>query len=670
MATLSRELRRELERTVVKARREAESGARKALEQLAVDHHEPWAGMTIDQRSLRNRLRAHGRQLGDQRDVKTETQSIDHLVTECAYEHWHRMLFARFLAECDLLIEPSSGVPVSLTECQELARAQAIDWLALASSFAVRMLPQIFRAGDPVLEVLFPPENRQQLEDLLNSLPRETFTAEDSLGWVYQFWQAERKDQVNESGVKIGADELAAVTQLFTEDYMVLFLLHNTLGAWWVAKRKAEGKECNLPGYDWTYLRLNEDGSPAAGNFEGWPRAAKNIKILDPCEGSGHFIVSALPILVAFRMEEEGLSREQGVVAVLRDNLFGLELDLRCTQIAAFNLALAAWRMVGYRGFPRLNIACSGLGINAKEEDWVKLAGRDERLRGAMKVLYDLFQLAPVLGSLIDPKRVGGNLFIAEFEKVQPLLESAVRSEQADDATHELAVTAQGLVQTAQILTAEFTLVATNVPYLGRGKQDQRLKEYCDRYHPAAKADLATCFVERCLRFCHPNGTTALVSPQNWLFLPSYTTVRKKLLQEVQIDVVVRLGANAFQDMNFWAATTALTVITATFPGPTHCFLGLDASSPKEHSEKKKILREQIEGTTHQVEQSSQLNNPDARISMEAPSRHIKLGDVAITPQGMKTGDDPRFRRMWWEVEVAQRQMAIPTWSTRQNVLS
>ena len=163
MATLSRELRRELERTVIKARREAEIGAKKALEQLAVHNHEPWSGMTADQRSLRNRLRAHGRQLGDLRDVKSEKQTIDHLVTECAYEHWHRMLFARFLAESDLLIEPGSACPISLAECQELARERDTDWLDSRKFICRANVAANFRAGDPALEVSLPPETRQRL---------------------------------------------------------------------------------------------------------------------------------------------------------------------------------------------------------------------------------------------------------------------------------------------------------------------------------------------------------------------------------------------------------------------------------------------------------------------------------------------------------------------------
>ena len=106
---------------------------------------------------------------------------------------------------------------------------------------------EVFRPDDPVLDVILPPETRQKLEEKLAGLPTEVFTAEDSLGWVYQFWQRDEKERINKSEVEIGADELSPVTQLFTEDYMVLFLLHNTLGAWWTAKRRAEDKPTSCP---------------------------------------------------------------------------------------------------------------------------------------------------------------------------------------------------------------------------------------------------------------------------------------------------------------------------------------------------------------------------------------------------------------------------------------
>jgi len=192
VTTLDRGLRKDLESAVRRAWRAAEPGARQAVELLAVHHREPWGTLTAAQRALRNRLRAHGRQLGDRRDERSGGQAIDQLVAECAYEHWHRMLFARFLAENDLLIEPESGMPLSLAECRELALERGTDWLELASAFAQRMLPQIFRAGDPVLEVSFPPETRQELEEILKALPGAVFAADDSLGWVYQFWQSGR----------------------------------------------------------------------------------------------------------------------------------------------------------------------------------------------------------------------------------------------------------------------------------------------------------------------------------------------------------------------------------------------------------------------------------------------------------------------------------------------
>ncbi|MFD0388789.1 Eco57I restriction-modification methylase domain-containing protein [Tistrella bauzanensis] len=434
--------------------------------------------------------------------------------------------------------------------------------MPLASDYAERMLPQIFRKDDPVLDIALPPETRSELEDLLKALPKAVFEADDSLGWVYQFWQAEKKDEVNRSEVKIGADELPAVTQLFTEDYMVLFLLHNTLGAWRAGKVLASNPglaasaasedalraACSVGDVDWTYLRFvrdkAEDGAegpwrPAAGTFDGWPKAAKDITVLDPCMGSGHFLLFALPILVAFRMAEEDLSERDAIDAVLRNNLFGLEIDPRCTQIAAFNLAFAAWKRVGFRVLPQVNLACSGLAIGVTKAEWLKLAeravtvadpaakrdllgieqnllthGLEERVKNGLEALYDLFAKAPWLGSLIDPRRASADIFREGFEKLEPLLASILTASDTEEA-REMAVAAQGMAKAANILAAEFSLVLTNVPYLGRARQDSILGAFCKQEYPLSKADLATTFNERCLSLSAQGGTCALVCTQN-----------------------------------------------------------------------------------------------------------------------------------------------------------
>ena len=256
-------MRKTLEKTVIKARDLAEVAVGTAVQAHGVGFPKPPPHLEEEGRKLRNHLRAHGRQLGD-RLHGDDRQDIGKLIQEGAYEHWHRMLFARFLAENGLLLHPELGVGVTLAECEEMAQEEGCNAWELAGRYASRMLPQIFRPEDPVLRLRLAPEHQQALEKLLADLPSEVFTADDSLGWVYQFWQAKRKDEVNTSEVKIGAEELPAVTQLFTEDYMVDFLLHNSLGAWWVTRHP--GQPCPVP---LAYLRTLKDGDTGRRALRG-----------------------------------------------------------------------------------------------------------------------------------------------------------------------------------------------------------------------------------------------------------------------------------------------------------------------------------------------------------------------------------------------------------------
>lgn len=694
MASLERTLRKDLERTVKQARRVAEAGARNAVEQLGVGEAEAPKHLSTELRALRNRLRAHGRQLGDRRDPKG-VQATARLVQECAYEHWHRMLFARFLAESDLLIEPESGMAITLDEVQELALEKATDWLPLASDYAERMLPQIFRKDDPVLQIALPPETRSAMEDLLNGLTKPVFEADDSLGWVYQFWQSDKKDEVNKSEVKIGADELPAVTQLFTEDYMVLFLLHNTLGAWWAGKVLAANPSLaasapdeatlrsafKVGDIDWTFLRFvrerADDGTegrwrPAAGVFGGWPKAAKDVTVLDPCMGSGHFLVFALPILVALRMAEEGLSISAAVDAVLRDNLFGLEIDPRCTQIAAFNLAFAAWRKFGHRPLPQLNLACSGLAIGVTKAEWLKLAekavtaadpaakrdllgveknlltvGLEERVKKGLETLYDLFAKAPWLGSLIDPRRSGGDFFREGFDKLEPLLSSILAAADTAD-TREMAVAARGMAKAAEILASQFTLVATNVPYVGFKKQDPILAQHAQSYADDAKHNLATVFVQRCLDFSESAGTSAVVTQQNFLFLGSYKALRERLLSSATFGMIASLGAKAFATP-MWDFSVCLAIVSKRSAEREDLICGIEAASAKSIDAKVSKIRDDTCQLTAQI---AQRQNPDSRITFSNTSGE-RLEKYAFSMRGIVAGDLDLWTRYFWEVPLS-----------------
>jgi hypothetical protein len=663
MPALGSELRRQLESVVVEARDVAEAAARSALQKRAVDAAEPFDHFGPQDREFRNRLRARGRQVGDAR-LANKTQGIDQLTQELAYEYWHRMLFARFLAENHLLMHPD-GVAVSLEECEELAPTEgAPNGYVLAARYAGTMLPQIFRTDDVLLEVEFAPEQRLALERLLAELPRETFLADDSLGWVYQFWQTQKKDEVNRSGEKIDGHTLPAGTQLFTEHYMVQFLLHNTIGAWWCARHGIKGPAggagitAGLAPVEMEYLRWRDDGTPAAGTFDGWPESLAEFTLLDPCCGSGHFLVSAFNLLVPLRMQDEGWSASEACDAVLGENLFGLELDPRCTQIAAFALALAAWKFPGadgYRDLPRLNIACSGQGVAGKRAEWLALANGDTRLRAGMERLYDLFRQAPHLGSLIDPRREAGDMFTAGYAELQPLLATALAKHAGDADLQAVGVAAQGIATAADLLARRYSLVTTNVPYLARGRQADVMKDYLEDHYEEGKADLATAFVLRCLKLCQPGGSTALVTPQNWLFLVGYKKLRETLLKTRTWNAVARLGPRAFETISGEVVNVALLVISRVKPADVATLVGIDVLEARTAAEKAAWLADREPTPVQVVRQIDQLRNPDAKITLGSHGGTSLLQDIAGSYQGLKTGDDERFRRCFWEISRNSR---------------
>jgi len=661
MSVLTAPQRGTLENTVIKARKVAETGARNALAALAVDQAEPFGHLDAAGRELRVRLRAKGRLLGDARAADGR-QPLDHLSTELAYEYWHRMLFARFLEANHLLMY--DGVSVTLEDVAELGPEDgyADKWSA-AGAYASRMLPAIFRPEDPLLQVSFAPDDRIALESLLEKLEEAIFTADDALGWVYQFWQTERKAEINASGDKINGARLPAVTQLFTEPYMVHFLLDNTLGAWWVARHPGEKPPVRLD-----YLRRLPDGQPAAGTFAGWPATTAEVTLLDPCMGSGHFVAAAFPMLARLRMHEEKISAEEATDRVLTDNLNGLELDARCTQIAAFNLALTAWKFCGgYRPLPALNLACSGVAPTGKVEDWMRLAGTDGRLRNGMKRLYDLFQKAPELGSLIDPSTQNADMLTASFDELRPVLETVIAKElaQHDDEQVERGVVAQGIALAGKLLAQKYTLLITNVPYLSRGKQADSLQQYCAKNYADSKGDLATVFLEKMLKSAIPGGIACSVIPQNWLFLTSYAKFRAKLLQTAEWSIISKLGVKSFQTP-MWDFNVMLISIANKYPNKAHEFAGLDVSNDSPVSVKANAL---LSNTISMVSQQKQNRNPGAIISIEDIDSVSPLGSYVDSLAGIDTGDTNRFKFLFSEIPTRTEKWVYQLNSITDNDL-
>jgi len=656
MFVLTQQQRSTLEAAVKLGRKAAEKGAYNALQAMAVDHPEPFAHMSSDQRILRNLLRSKARLLGDKLEA-TGKHQINKLSYELAYETWHKMLFAQFI-EANQLLMHTDGVAVSFADVEELYKEEgfADKWDA-ASAYASHMLPAIFRPEDPLMKVPYSTNDRIALEEIIDSLETSIFTSDDALGWVYQFWQSEAKAAINASGDKIDGEKLPAVTQLFTEPYMVHFLIDNTLGAWWVSRHPGV-----KPPIKFDYLRLLEDGAPAAGKFEGWPDKTSEVTSLDPCMGSGHFVVSLFMVFVALRMYEEGLSKEEATDKVISENLHGLELDPRCTQLAAFNLALTAWKFCGqYKELPEMNLACSGIAPKGKTEDWVKLVGKLERtedklrMENGMKMLYEHFQLAPELGSLLDPTTIKADAFTASFEELEPVLRRALANE-ADEEQVERGVMAAGIAKAGQMLSKKYTLQITNVPYLTRQKQGNILAKYTQAHFKEASHDLANVFLEKMLKSNTLGGISCSVIPQNWLFLTTYKKFREKLLKNEAWTFVTRLGSGAFSQISGEVVKAILISIAHTKPLTDQLFVGLDVSqAPSATAKDEAIKKVKLKS----VNQKEQLGNPDAVVSLIPIEQESLLGLYAEGLAGIDTGDGNRFKFKFYELKQITNEWIV-----------
>lgn len=658
-------LRRTLEKTVKGGRIIAEEGAGDAIQRLGVAAGKAPAYLNDGEKELRRRLRAHARALGDAFNKADETQETKRLVEAAAYAHWHRMLFARFLAERGLLRNPEYDVPVSLEDCRELAEAEGLsDPWVIAERYAASMLPAVFRIDDPVLSLELDPVHTQKLHRLVTELDAEVFQAEDSLGWTYQFWRAAEKKAVNDSGVKIGAEELPAVTQLFTEPYMVRFLLHNTLGAWWAGKvlaadptlaqtaadEDALRAACSLPDYSFDMLRFvreGEDGPwrPAAGTFHGWPKEAKAITMLDPCCGSGHFLTEALAILAALRQTEEHLSPPDAVSAVLRDNLHGLEIDGRCVQIAAFAVALSAWRIGGWQKLPLPHVAWVGAPPPLQKQEFIALGEDDTSLQYALGAFYDLFSEAPIYGSLLEPKTT--DLF--EREKLRELgnqFDQLMKRTKPFDATmSEGMISARGMLDATSMLLRNFVLVATNVPFLGRINQSEELKRILSERYPESGFDLATAFIERSLNLTRDGfGAVASVMPLNWQYQTRYKAFRMRILDKRQISVCIELGKNAFQQP---IGVNAGLAIFESRPERTDEITFITTDNESSAESKAQELRRLVPTRS---DLNEILKISDCPIAPHVSVAGRFLSDVAKSYQGMMTGDGERFFLRFWEV--------------------
>ncbi|MGE0769988.1 MAG: DNA methyltransferase, partial [Hyphomicrobiaceae bacterium] len=473
--------------------------------------------------------------------------------------------------------------------------------------------------------------------------PANPFVAPDALGWAYQYWNTEEKDRVFErvrtvKGAKIAGADIVPATQLYTEDYMVKFLVQNSLGATWMGMYP----ESKLSG-GWEYYVKDADRAPVER------KPVSEIRFLDPACGSGHFLLEAFDLLYTMYEEEGELTEPEAICdSILTKNLFGIDIDPRAVQIAEVALWMkAAERSVDYHGVPSNLVAATASHL--KGEAWVEFLAGFEREPSVARVLRKFAQtMADIdeVGSLARPdedlreiirqehatwerqvrERKETNFLFPEmneaalqgqlpfneisdedfgdrlFYRARAAIDAFTeRAREAGDFEDQLlgSETRSGF-RLVDVLSRRYDVIAANPPYMGSGNMSSAIKSHVDRVLKPGKSDLYAAFIVRNLQLVSVDGRVAMVTQQSWLFLKSFLSLRITrttgvvggLLGATSIETIAQLGRYAFAEIGNAAVAPVLFVLRSNPPLNTHRIWACRLSAPRPAAEQARLLSE------------------------------------------------------------------------------
>lgn len=512
-------------------------------------------------------------------------------------------------------------------------------------------MPFMFAPEGDYTALLMPADMLSQ--DSVRARAVEALTAQDCedvevIGWLYQFYISERKNEVFASFKKrrkAGADEIPAATQLFTPDWIVRYLVQNSVGRLWMLghpeARLVEQMEYYIEPVD----RAGDAGDVVR---IGGP---EELTVMDPCCGSGHMLTYAFDLLYDL-YEEEGYAPSEIPGLILTHNLHGTEIDPRAAALAAFALMMKA--RSHYRGFlrrpvqPRIRVI-KPVDFDADELD--RLAGTAGDAQEG-RLFWQSFIHADVLGSLIRPE--------AEALPVARQTLARIEVEGTDLMDSDLHDRARTVVDQAEYLARRYEVVVTNPPYMGSGNMGTLLKTWVDKHHPEAKADLFAAFIERCLTLAHgEHGLVAMITMQAWMFLGSFGRMRRTLLRDAPPTTMLHLGERAFDSIGGEVVSTTAFVLE---PGRTADSSGQYLRLVEGGSEagKQDLLVRALAGDDELLFEATArtlLTLPGARLAYwlspamtRAFTQGRPLGEIAAPKQGLATADNARFLRLWFEV--------------------
>lgn len=520
-------------------------------------------------------------------------------------------------------------------------------------------LPRLFEQVDdymPLLLALSFTDKDGVVCHLVNDIPESDWQdAVQIVGWLYQYYNTEPKEQVFanlKKNIKISAENIPAATQLFTPDWIVRYMVENSLGRLW-----SEGH----PDFDkseWKYYLDEAPQEPQVAQQlaelrKGYAALTpEDIKCIDPCMGSGHILAYLFDVLMQI-YRSAGYTDRDAAASIVEHNLYGLDIDDRAAQMAYFVVMMKGCQYDSR--FLRRHLNPHVYAIQESGELSQTAFGYCGPEEPTARTLWDTFRNAKEYGSILQPK-----VTLEELDKLEARLQEADRmagygSLGVQGLTYQLLDVMYPLIDQARMLVQKYDVVVTNPPYMGGSGMNARLSDYVKKVYPDSKSDLFAVFIERCAQMDKRGGYQAMITQHAWMFLSSFEKLRAKL-QLIDTVNMAHLGARGFDEIGGEVVQTTSFVMrsshTKGYKG-TYCRL-IDGDSEKAKADmfvsgENRYVIEQSDFSKISGEPIAYWASETLRSILASETKLKNLGRVTL---GMRTGDNTRFLRLWHEVSI------------------
>lgn len=533
--------------------------------------------------------------------------------------------------------------------------------LITAFCHATPILNRCFGSINDYTELLLPNDVLEEggFVDMLNHtefITETDYKTTELLGWLYQFYISERKDEVFaafKKGQKAEAEDIAPATQIFTPNWIVKYMVENTLGRIYLDNNPGSALEEQMP-----YLVAKAEGTEEAiYRYE----QLEDLRVIDPACGSGHILLEAFDLLYAMYLDEF-YSREEAIKAIFAHNLVGIDLDTRARQLATFALLLKACqrddRFLDAHCLPRV------LDMPAGNRDtWRDTLGHFDCCYGLTSSQSPCEEIDAAFHLLEQAPNLGSTMKFAISERTRVYLQERVACYEAKpQCSQDFEPLVQGF-RLILALTDRYAAVIANPPYMGSGKMNEVLSEYVKKNYAEGKGDLFSVFMQVAESMLEPNGKYGMINMQSWMFLSSFEKLRTHILSQLHIDSMLHLGPQTFDELSGEVVQNTAFVISKHQPleeGGTYYRL-VDGNNCREKEELFLAHRCNNEDGNRiyypNVSQKNFEKIPGAPVGywvspkiQEIFTSNLALSEVCKPVNGLTTADNARFLRLWFEV--------------------